>query len=169
MEFKKVLEEFYPKLRGIARKFNGYLQFVDEDDLLQEMSIYLLEKWEQDKFKGKTESYLMQGCWFHIKNYLRTVNDKVNIVSIDEPINSDGTTLNEIIPDNSQLLSEIIAYKIYIKIVKANGLTKREKEVLVFCLNGYTLREIGNKLKISFVRVARIRKNICKKWSSKMN
>jgi RNA polymerase sigma factor (sigma-70 family) len=164
MNFEKVLLKLTPKLKGIALRLNGRLRFIDEDDLMQEMSIHLWKKWKQDELKGKTESYMLQSCWFHIKNYLRTVSDKTEIISIDEPNNNKGTILNKIIPYNFQAFLESIMLRIIIEKISENGLTKREKEVFVLCLEGYTLREIGERLNISFVRVSKIKKNICRKW-----
>lgn len=169
MNFKEILEELFPKLTGIARRVNGYLPFIDEDDLMQEMSLHLWKKWKQGELEGKTDSFILQSCWFHLKNYLRTVGDKAQIISLDEPINSEGTTLGEIIPDNSQPLPELVNWKMLVEKIKTDGLTKREKEVFALCLEGYTLREIGERLDISFVRVSKIKKNIRKKWNNKID
>jgi len=174
MDFEEILMKLFPKLKGIAYRLNGRLRFtphlyigarfIDEDDLMQEMCIHLWKKYEQGEIEGKTESYLLQSCWFHLKNYLRITKDKSEIISLYEPIDVEGTTFGEIISDNSQSSSEFIDWKILKEKIGANGLTKREKEVFYLCLEGYTLREIGKRLNISFVRVSKIRKNICKKY-----
>ncbi|MFQ5866525.1 MAG: sigma-70 family RNA polymerase sigma factor [bacterium] len=179
VNFERSLEGLFPRLKGIAKRVNGHLRFthahqrwagfIDEDDLMQEMSLHLWKKWKQGELEGKTESYLLQSCWFHLQNYLRTVDDKGEIISFDEPIDSEETTLGEIIPDNSQHLPELINWKIIIEKMRTNGLTKREKEVFALCLEGYTLREIGKRLDISFVRVSKIQKHICKKWNNKID
>lgn len=167
IDFERLLGDLSPQLKRIARRINGYSRFIDEDDLFQEMCIYLWEKWEQGEIEGKTESYILQGCWFYLKNYLRIINDKDEIISLDEQIDDEGMTLGEIIPDNSQTFDELVDVKLLVEKITTDGLTKREKEVFYLCLEGYTLRKIGERLRISFVRVFKVKKNISKKLKKK--
>ena len=44
-----------------------------------------------------------------------------------------------------------------------NGLTPREKEVFILALEGLTVREIGDRLGVSHVRVVKLRANIKEK------
>lgn len=137
---------------------------MDENDLIQEMSIHLWKKWKKDKFKGQNESYLLQGCWFHLKNHLRVISDNVETVSLNEPVNGGDIPLNELIVDESAFIPGQLEYKILINRIKSNGLSKREKEVFELYMEGHTLREIGEKMNISFVMVSKIQKNICRKY-----
>ncbi|MFN3966559.1 MAG: sigma-70 family RNA polymerase sigma factor [Endomicrobiia bacterium] len=170
MDFENILAKLLPKLIGIAYriKLNGHLRLIDEDDLIQEMSLHLWEMWVQGETEGKTDSYLLQSCWFHIKNYLRVVSDKIEIVSLNEPIDNEETTPAETIPDNSQYFSESVDWEIIIDEIETNRLTEKEKKVFILRLKGYTLREIGKILGISFVRVSKIKSSICKKLGHKI-
>jgi len=168
MDFENILVNLNLKLRRIACKLNGHLRFIDEDDLVQEMYIHLWKMQEQGELEGKTDSYLLQSCWFHIKNYLRVIDKRIEIVSLDEPIDNSETTFAEIIPDSYQHFYETVEWGIMSDKIRKIVLTKREKEVLTLLLEGYTFREIGKILGISFVMVSKIKSNICKKLEHKI-
>jgi RNA polymerase sigma factor (sigma-70 family) len=179
VNFERFLERFLPRLKAVARRVNGHLRFtahlcggarfIDEDDLIQVMSLHLWEKWKEDDLEGKTDSFILKGCWFQLKNYLRTVNGKAEVISLDELINSEGTTLRRTVPDNSRSLDELVDGKMLVEKIRANGLTEREREVFNLYLEGYNLREIGEKLEISSARVAKVQENIRQKWTNKVN
>ncbi|MFA5857458.1 MAG: sigma-70 family RNA polymerase sigma factor [Elusimicrobiota bacterium] len=166
MEFEFFIGRVYPKLVGIAKKVNTSLISVDEEDLLQEMRLHLWRIWQKGEFEDKTESYLLQGCWFYIKNYLRVVGDKTGVVSIDELVSNERLSPENIFYDNFPSIHEFVIGKIMIENVVGGSLTKREQEVLGLASDGYNLREIGTRLGISFVRVSTIKKHIYKKFES---
>ncbi|MDD5617926.1 MAG: hypothetical protein PHG69_02425, partial [Candidatus Omnitrophica bacterium] len=70
MDFRILLERITPALRSIARK-HLLRTFYDEEDLYQEMCIYLWQEYSQGLPLGINESYVIKGCEFHILNYLR--------------------------------------------------------------------------------------------------
>lgn len=163
MDFDNMLKELSSQLRGMARRLNGHPGFVDENDLLQEMRLHLWRKWEGGETEDKTESYLLQSCWFHVRNYIRTVNGRSDLLSLDAPTGDEQSLLGEMVPDNSGSVWERVNCRTIIESIRQDGLTSREKEVFDLSLEGNTLREIGKQLGISFVRISKIKANISKK------
>lgn len=109
----------------------------------------------------------MKGCEFHILNYLRTEREKARIVSLEEPINEEGDTLKDVLPDGRESLDKFIDRKLVIEDIKNDGFSKREKEVFLLILQGYTIREIGKKLDVSHVMVIKHKQRIIKKWQKR--
>lgn len=164
MSFEKVVEKITPTLKRITQKLNIRFSFVDEEDLFQEALLHLWTDFKEGKLQNKTDSYILQGCFFHLKNYLRKTREKANLINLGTPINEEGSTLEERLPsEDSKSCFENIENKMLIEEIRDNGLTRREKEVLSFCLEGLTVREIGRKLGVSHVRVIKLRDNIRRK------
>lgn len=164
MEFKAIYKKFSIPITRLAKKSRSYSNFIDEKDIAQEMIIHLWEEWRSGRFKNKTDSYVLNNLWFYSQNYLRKKKEKVVLVSLYEPVGRKGTPLENIILDNSPSFIEVLENKIFIQKIKNNGLTKREEEVFSLRLEGYRLREIGERLGISHVRVFKIQESIRKKW-----
>lgn len=163
MNFKEILKELTPKFISISLQLNKNSNGYDLNDLVQEMSMHLLEKWNKGEIEGYTKSYILQSCWFHIKNYLRKINKKIKTISLDDIVDGADVCLCEMIEDDSEAVYDIVNFKITVDNILSNGLTKREKEVFMLTLEGHTLREMGEILDISFVRVLKIENNIKKK------
>ncbi len=163
MNFKEILKELTPKFISISLQLNKNSNGYDLNDLVQEMSMHLLEKWNKGEIEGYTKSYILQSCWFHIKNYLRKINKKIKTISLDDIVDGADVCLCEMIEDDSESVYDIVNFKITVDNILSNGLTKREKEVFLLTLEGHTLREMGEILDISFVRVLKIENNIKKK------
>lgn len=168
MEFEEVYYRFYPLLVRQAQHYRNCLESVDCDDIVQEMLVHLWNGWKDGRWEGKTESYILQSLWFHSQNYLRRERKKVHLVSLDEPVGGEGTVLKDNIPETLPPLTEIVENKMLIQQIKSDGLTSREKEVFNLYLEEFNLREIGEKLGISHVRVFKIRENIRRKWAWKI-
>ena len=165
--FEKLVRKLSPALKGIIFKTGRHHQFFDSDDLYQEALIHLWCKYTSGGLEDKTDSYILQGCYFHLKNYIRKNNKKVKLVSfehrdyfqdedespIEEPM---GLRSGESVFDN-------VYCKMLIEQINNNGLTVREKEVFNLALEGLTAREIGARLGISHVRVVKLRKTIAGK------
>jgi len=169
MAFEELVKKISPILKRITYKLNGHYSTFNHDDLYQEALLKLWLDFNEGKLTDKTQSYILQGCYFHLKNYIRMHYDKIGIISFDGLINNEGDDLriDEIIRVEDpvsyfdKLNSELI-----IEAVRNNGLTIREKEVFNFALEGLTTREIGSRLGISHVRVVKLKANIkekCKK------
>jgi DNA-directed RNA polymerase specialized sigma subunit len=135
MDFKELVRKISPKLKAITHRLNGRFTFFNDEDLYQEALIYLWVDFNQRKLDDKTDSYILQGCYFHLKNYIRIIQDKKALVSLDALVET----------------------------IRNNGLTEREKDIFNLALSGLTTREIGNKLGISHVRVIKLQKKIREK------
>lgn len=167
MSFEELVKRISPKLKRITFRLSRYLSVFGSDDLYQEALIHLWSDFNQGKLQNKTSSYILQGCYFHLKNYLRINKHKVTFCSLDEVIrDEDGEELHlaDIIPSRSSgdIIEETHA-KFFLEQINNNGLTKREKEIFHFVLDGLTTRQIGYKLGISHVRVVKIQKTIRRK------
>jgi len=160
------VKKLSPKLRRITRKLNGHFTFFDEDDLYQESLLHLWLDFKSEKLLDKTDSYILQGCYFHLKNYIRKVRDKAGLVSIERSLDNAGERegLSEILSlEASRLPLGEIDNKIIFERVINNKLTSREKEVLEFSLQGLTTREVGRRFGISHVRIVKIKNRIKEK------
>lgn len=167
-DFELFLKKLTPKLRGIAYRLNRGFFSLDADDLFQEAVVFLWEGFRGGEFSDKTESYVLQGCYFHLQNYIRTCRDRISRVCLDAP-DGDGRSIEERITPagahadfleglNSRLLAEVICN---------NGLTAREKKLLPLFAEGLTTRQIGARVGISHVRVVKMKKEIgakCRKY-----
>ena len=101
MDFRILLEKITPALRFIARK-HLFMGFYDEEDLYQEMCIYLWQHYGHGLPIGINESYVIKGCEFHIQNFLRKGRPKVILSSLDELVSPEGPTLGDILEDRRQ-------------------------------------------------------------------
>lgn len=159
MCFEKLVIKITPSLEILCRNLNGHSLYLDEDDLFQEAILHLWIRYKNNELSDKNYSYIIQSCVFYLKNYLRKVRDKQIIMSLDMPLNEDKTTLGEIIPGSEPFLEESIDNKLFIETF-TNKLAEREKRIISFCLEGLTVREIGQRLGISHVGVVKIKNRI---------
>lgn len=166
MDFRILLKKITPALRYIARK-HLLLGFYDEDDLYQEMCLYLWQHYGQGLPIGINESYVIKGCEFHIQNFLRKGRPRVTLSSLDELINAEGVTLGDILEDKKEAPGLNMADRLTVDEIKAIGLTDKERAVLSYLLKGYTVREAAGELDISHVMVLKHKKAIIKKWHEK--
>jgi len=164
MFFEELVKRISPKLKGIAYRLNGHFSFFNEEDLYQEAMVALWQDFQDGTLNDKTDSYILQGCYFHLKNYIRKTSDKMNLLSLDSVINTEDTTLEERLSlENPERSFDELNCKMLVERLQNNGLTQREKEVFSFCLEGLTTREIGERLGISHVRVVKIKASIRRK------
>jgi len=164
MCFEEVVKRITSKLKGIAHKLNGHFSFFNEEDLYQEALIHLFQDYHRGKLNGKTDSYILQGCYFYLKNYIRKAQDKFNSVSLNALMDEEGNDLEEILClENPESCFADLEDKILIEQIQNNGLTQREKEIFYLSLEGLTIREIGKKLGISHVMVLKIKKLLRRK------
>lgn len=166
MDFKILLEKITPALRYVARK-NLLYTVYDEEDLYQEMCLYLWQHYGNGLPIGINESYAIKGCEFHIQNFLRKGRQKVALSSLDELITPGGPTLGDILEDKREALRSRIENEVTIDEIRNIGLTDREKSVFSYLLKGYTVREIAKEIGVSHVMVLKYKKGIIKKWRKK--
>ncbi len=126
--------------------------------------MHLWVSFKEGRLDDKTDSYILQGCYFHLKNFLRKTEEKVNLVSLDAKLDEEGMRFEEnLCLENPESCFNRLEAKFLIDHLQNNGLTQREKEVLSLILEGLTVREIGKRLGISHVRVVKIKANIVSK------
>jgi len=162
-KFEKLVKRLSPTIRGISHRMNGHFTFFNDDDLCQEALIHLWVMSGKGALDDKTDSYILQGCYFHLKNYIRTSVDKATLISMEKPVDEEGAMLKDMIVSQERPALNDVEERVLLKSMYQNGLSKREKEVLRLSLRGLTTREIGIKLEISHVAIVKIRKKIrCK-------
>ena len=162
MEFNKIVKKFNPKIRAIARRLDGKYTVFNDDDLYQEAVIYLWGKHNQDELHDKTDSFILQGCFFNMQNYIRTSHKSLdrNSVSMNAPINKEGNTYEDLLADTDiESVSSNITNRSLMNDVREK-LNERELKVLSYSYNGMTTREIGGLIGVSHVMVGKIMKKI---------
>ena len=159
MDFETISARLYPRLRAISRKVDRRYSFCDSDDFMQEALLYLWLLAEKGELEGKNDSYLLQGCYFFLKNYIRKIGKGVNSrsVSMNEAIDEEGTVIGDVLTTSTYSGSEVTdSVEIFLMLEEAETLfTDREKDVFYFRMEGFTTREIGDKLGISHVMVVK--------------
>lgn len=167
MTFENLLNKLDPKIRGIARKLNYRYTYFDDDDLYQEALTHLWQKHESGDFTDKTESYILQGCYFFLKNYIRKTYKNLDrkLLSLDTAGDNTGVNLAEKISDTESadsfsLIDARLAWGDLEQILSA-----REKNILSMQMEGFTTREIGATLGVSHVMVVKIEKKIKGKYT----
>ena len=166
MDFRILLNRISPALKYIARKhvFSG---FYSQEDLYQEMCLYLWQHYGDGLPIGKNVSYVIKACEFHIQNFLRKGRPKAPLVSLEVPVTERGLTLGDILEDRRGSFGMNVTDKLTIDEIKNMGLTGKEKSVLSYLLRGYTVRDAAKELGTSHVMVLKHKKNIIKKWQKK--
>jgi RNA polymerase sigma factor (sigma-70 family) len=170
MSFEELLKKVSPVLKRITYKLRGYSALFNEDDLFQEALIHLWEDFNAGKLSDKTDSYILQGCYFHLKNYIRKSRVKIRLVSLETIINKEGTSLEETLflkDDRRENSPDYINDKMLVDTIQNNGFTRREKDMLSFYAEGLTTREIGKRIGVSHVSVVKMTARIkdkCKKY-----
>jgi RNA polymerase sigma factor (sigma-70 family) len=166
MCFEKIIKRLSPKLKGIAYKLRRHFCFFNEEDLYQEALVHLWKSFKGGVLEDKTDSYILQGCYFYLKNYIRKHTKRVSFVSLySENRDKEGLSLEEVLLsefNKAQYLDDLND-KFLAEAIQNNGLNTREKKILWFYSQGLTTREIGRHLGISHVRVVKLTKEIRKK------
>jgi len=172
MRFEALASHLSPTIKRIAYKLNGHFAAFNHDDLYQEALMHLWLEFKKGTLADKTDSYILQGCYFHLKNYIRTHCDKAPCVNLDSCKREDGEDF-----DLGEILSreeypgtrEEVYCRMLIEQIRNNGLTDREKDIFLLSLEGMTTREIGARLGISHVMVVKLKKSIQKKCLEHMD
>ena len=98
MSFEELTERISPKLKGIIYKIHRPSHSLSEDDLYQEAILQLWYDYQDGKLSDKTDSYILQGCYFYLKNYMRKFQDETSLMSANMPIHEGGAPLQELLP-----------------------------------------------------------------------
>lgn len=165
--FEVLAKRLSPKLKGIAYKVHWQGYYFNNDDLYQEALLHLWKEYNAGTLLGKTDSYILQGCYFHLKNYMRTALDKVRPVSLDEPSGLDHAGLVDSLRAPGEGASDdyfsLLNARMLVEVIYNNGLNDKEKQLLPLFAEGLSMREIGRRAGISHVRVIKMRRQIEKK------
>ncbi|MBD3380076.1 MAG: sigma-70 family RNA polymerase sigma factor [Candidatus Omnitrophica bacterium] len=167
MSYEDVLAKYSPRIRAISYKVRNRYSYCDEDDFFQEALLDLWLRFENGELEGKTDSYILQGSYFFLKNYIRKICKSVdrNSISMYTPIEEDITIEDTLVSDS--YTKDTGTLEIYLLLDETESMfTEREKNVFFYRLEGYTTREIGDKIGVSHVMVGKITKNIREKCSA---
>lgn len=172
MSFEERLNRIKPRLRAISRRLQRKYILLSEQDLYQEAALHLWDESRKNALCDKTESYVLQGCYFFLKNYIRTHYTRIERQSLPLETAADS---HDRLPD---ILSKLAADEYgssrahdrievaSLKEAVQKCLLPREEEILSCYLGGFTTREIGKRMGISHVRVVKIGKAIRDKCKS---
>lgn len=168
MNFEELLHKLTPKLKGIVFRLQQNSCLLGFDDLYQEALKHLWMDFRERKLEGKTDSFILQGCYFYLRNYIRKNCDSHRLLSL-ELEQEDGEVNPEslITQKNYFEIRDSINGNLIIDEIKNNGFTEREKEVFLLLMEGFTVRQIGSRLGISHVRVVKMKQNLkrkCRKY-----
>ena len=172
MNFGILLKRISPGLKRLARRLtrgHNIHGFFDEEDLYQEMCIHLWNNFKNGVPDNLNDAYIIKGCEFYIRNYLRKKREKAYVISLEKPLNENGDTLKNILTDKREPLDRLVDKKMTIADIRSNGCNEREEKVFSLLLTGYTVREVGERLGISHVMVVKHKKKTLKKWQRKEN
>jgi len=170
MTFDELIERISPKLKGIVYKIPASSHSLSMEDLYQEAVLQLWVDHNEGKLADKTDSYILQSCYFYLKNYIRTLRDKTSLMSVNMPINEDGTELQDILSaEPEQTADEQPDIDTLMEKVFKDTLNRKEKEIVFFYLQGWTTREIGERLGISHVTVVKLEEKIREKCKESKN
>jgi len=157
--FEQIIKKISPILKRITYKLNGHFIIFNDEDLYQEALAYLWQDFNSGKLNDKTESYILQGCYFYLKNYIRKTKARVKIISIDDIMNEEQACLKNtlFLQDlKSARIIDDLHNKALVEAIRDNGLTDRQKHILFLVSEGLTTREIGARLGISHVMVIKL-------------
>ena len=156
MTYETLVQKLSPKIHGIARQLNRHYPSLDEQDLYQEALFHLWDRWKEGVLSDKTDSYVLQGCSFHMRNALRKIDRRRAVLVESLDISRFDMCDRDSMPGfRTFLLDEIREH-----------LDTRENLVLSLAADGFTVREIGTRIGVSHVMVVKILKAIRDKCES---
>ncbi|MBD3245839.1 MAG: sigma-70 family RNA polymerase sigma factor [Candidatus Omnitrophica bacterium] len=164
MEFETLLNRIGPKLKGITRCLDRKYALFSNEDLYQEAVGHLWEEYCAHRFTRRNESYILHGCYYFLKNFIRKSSRTLDrrTLSLHRPSADEYQEYAERIPergpDSFSRLNARICERDLDRL-----LDPRELKIIRLRLAGYTAREIGAQLGISHVMVAKLRARIREK------
>ncbi len=164
--FSSLLKRIDPVLKRIVYRVRARSFQHEYDDLYQEALIHLLSAYQSGVLEDKTESYILQGCYFYLKNYLRTTRTKAQVLSIDGqqgPDDAPAAKAWEIEDTRTAHFRQTLSDRLLAETIRNNGFSPREKQVLTMCSEGLTTREMGARIGRSHVGVIKMMARIRQK------
>jgi RNA polymerase sigma factor (sigma-70 family) len=158
--FQDMSDRLSPTMRRIAHRMNGHHTYFGDDDLYQEAIANLWVLYNKGDLDEKTDSYILQGCYFHLKNYLRKHLDRIRAISLDRDPDGGGIPDKDAPAAASWILYNDNEPDAMVRDTALGRLDEREKEIVRLSAEGLTVREIGSRLGISHVMVVKMRKKI---------
>lgn len=159
MSFQELYRKLSPTIKRIAWRLNGHYRSFNHDDLYQEATMHLWKDFLAGKLQDKTDSYILQGCYFHLKNYIRKVNERWGVISIDALVKEgEDTTLEDLIGQPWPALDcrAELHNKLLVESIWNNGFSPKEKLLLDCFSQGLTTRDIGKRMGVSHVSVIKL-------------
>lgn len=163
MSFEELHQKLSPTIKRIAWRLNGHYRSFNHDDLYQEATIHLWSNFLKGKLSDKTDSYILQGCYFHLKNYIRKVNERSNVISIDAALSANvEATIDDVLGKywSSDDCRFDLHNKFLAQSIQNNGFNPKEKKLLTYLSQGLTTRDIGKRLGVSHVSVVKVIKKM---------
>ena len=102
MSFEELIERISPKLKGIIYKIHGSFHSLSEEDLYQEAVLQLWVDHNNGKLSDKTDSYILQSCYFYLKNYMRSLQDKTSLMSMNMPMGEGGAEFQDVLSSQEE-------------------------------------------------------------------
>jgi len=175
MSFEELTKKLSPTVKRITYKLNGRYRSFSHDDLYQEALLHLWNDFNAGKLEDKTDSYILQGCYFYLKNYIRKVNERPNVISLDMAVgDGEDVSLEEILYlkfATQEDCRNFLHVKFLAEAIQNNGFSSREKRILMFLKEGLTTRDIGKRIGVSHVSVVKMVAKIrgkCKAYLDKI-
>lgn len=163
--FEKLSARLRPRIKAIARKVGVRYTYCDPDDFFQEAMLHLWLEANKGTLRDKTDSYILQGCYFFLKNYIRCLVKAVDAssVSIDAPRDEEGSSLYDLIPATGSTTG-IDSVEIFMFLDRiGEDFEDSERDIVCRKLEGYTVREIGAYMGVSHVTIVKKEKKIREK------
>lgn len=176
MSFEERTKNIIPILKRITYKLRYGAGYLDDNDLFQEALLHLWQDYNSGKLLDKTDSYILQGCYFHLKNYLRKIRKKARFLNLEALAESEKeNSLKEITAIQEAGYREYLDYlhdKLLVETICNNGFTPREKTLLFFCKEGLTTRQIGERMGVTHVSIVKMISKIkvkCAQYQDKVS
>src|SRR5512139_2901374 len=129
MSFDILMKRLSPTLQRITQKLNGRFTFMDHDDLYQEAVLQLWTDFQGGRLEAKTDSYILQGCYFHLKNYIRKMQGSATVISLNSMIDEESVRLEELIEADEVAAIDYVDGKMQVEALLSQGMSERERDV----------------------------------------